>query len=713
MQTFFEEKNPFYILNASPRDNRARIMAKAEEKSFFSSDNSGEEAQAQLLSPARRLAAELDWFYDEEHAHIPSIRDSIRRHTAIDTAGLIGISALNALLNNFCLADYASIYDMGYALLDLDRQYNQLNIGAVTGMVNACRQQAGMRLATPAEMDEGLRRKRDVVRRILDEKMKPLDQDSYIRLFTLLTQNCIAAQGYEDGAILSDAVDQYEVRMQPVLEEKTDDIARRIEDITNAKELSQINRQVEQLIEAIKDWDVVAQPLHLRAMASGMPHPASQKLADKLRHLTEYLHNERGASEAALNLLSAMQEVFAELDGIAATLKEGYKTLHRIYQSNRKIKEITSELRVLNQMAEHLCQNASREASIGFANKIKELNTRVKTSGLDKTAVRNIRVDMFNTASHVMMILNNEWHHPDYMLHVAQVLFVEFSDIPECHNIAGQCVKAGNDQAFMKKMVRGKQVSHRQQKRKARITVAAAIGAMALIFCLATLIQPKPEKPHSTHSSPSYTYDAAGQGTTGTAGPSFDLILDRQGGEGGSSSVSVQHARAMPPADPPHRDGYIFNGYYESPDGGGDKYYNADMSSAAAWNHKSGGKLYAYWTKEGAITLNKSNFEDYFNLDTSAVYTSDGLEVTYEVTPKDTGWAAHSDSSPSVEVDIEVCVYIAQYSDAAFHSDTISLTLDKSKDYTASGTYNMSFFSFLSTIYWDTQIGSCSGTLYG
>ena len=49
MRQTYLERNPFYILEVSPAEKRATIIAKAEEKSFFAEGNECEEAQASLL----------------------------------------------------------------------------------------------------------------------------------------------------------------------------------------------------------------------------------------------------------------------------------------------------------------------------------------------------------------------------------------------------------------------------------------------------------------------------------------------------------------------------------------------------------------------------------------------------------------------------------------------------------------------------------------
>ena len=54
-------QNPFYILQASPRDTRQRIMELAEERSLLTDPETCSQARLALTTPRKRLAAEVAW----------------------------------------------------------------------------------------------------------------------------------------------------------------------------------------------------------------------------------------------------------------------------------------------------------------------------------------------------------------------------------------------------------------------------------------------------------------------------------------------------------------------------------------------------------------------------------------------------------------------------------------------------------------------------
>ena len=76
----------------------------------------------------------------------------------------------------------------------------------------------------------------------------------------------------------------------------------------------------------------------------------------------------------------------------------------------------------------------------------------------------------------------------------------------------------------------------------------------------------------------------------------FDVTLNNQGATtSGTAKVSATYGEDMPSITVPTRTGYIFGGYYASPNGVGTKFYNADGSSATRYTLDSDATIYAKW----------------------------------------------------------------------------------------------------------------------
>jgi uncharacterized repeat protein (TIGR02543 family) len=82
----------------------------------------------------------------------------------------------------------------------------------------------------------------------------------------------------------------------------------------------------------------------------------------------------------------------------------------------------------------------------------------------------------------------------------------------------------------------------------------------------------------------------------------YTISFDNTGGTGGqTATVTATYDSAMPSITAsPTRIGYAFNGYWDAATGG-NKYYNADRTSATNWNKTANTTLYAQWS--GTLNL--------------------------------------------------------------------------------------------------------------
>ncbi len=429
MHTLFLRKNPFYILEVSPKDKRANIIEKAEEKAFFSDSSSCEEAQAELFNPIKRLSAELDWFCGVSDEKISDIYNSINHSREISTDGMFGISKLNATLHNFSIIDYNDYFEIGYAILDIDEQYNDIDLSELTETINVCHEQAGMRAVTELEVEQELNKKRDKIRQLFAEKIQKLNDNDYIELITMIAEKCIADDDYEDGIIISDIVDQYEVKMQSVIEEASEEIFSHIDIIKELSNDEEIEENLTDLITQVKKWDRLVQPLQLKSMASGLSHNISEKLGFEIRDLALYLHNEKGLTEESLRLVTAMKEVFAELGNLSDIFEDDSEVLTEIMEGGKDAKEIIAELDELKSMANKIGFTTTSKSVDDFILKVKLLNLKIKSSSLDQDSIIKVKESIGYIVRGATVSLHNDYNQTSYALRISSELVNEFSDI--------------------------------------------------------------------------------------------------------------------------------------------------------------------------------------------------------------------------------------------------------------------------------------------
>jgi uncharacterized repeat protein (TIGR02543 family) len=76
----------------------------------------------------------------------------------------------------------------------------------------------------------------------------------------------------------------------------------------------------------------------------------------------------------------------------------------------------------------------------------------------------------------------------------------------------------------------------------------------------------------------------------------FTITFNKDGGTGGSDSLTASYEQTLPVATIPNRSGYTFNGYYTELNGAGIQYYSDNMSPIINYTLLSGVTLYAKWT---------------------------------------------------------------------------------------------------------------------
>ncbi len=100
-----------------------------------------------------------------------------------------------------------------------------------------------------------------------------------------------------------------------------------------------------------------------------------------------------------------------------------------------------------------------------------------------------------------------------------------------------------------------------------------------------------------------HVYDLAEGASLYAYWVSMPVILDQQGGAGGTDSVNPSWQAAMPSATAPTRAGWTFGGYYTHEGGIGVQYYTNSMASSKIWEESSTTTLYAKWTSKVSLSL--------------------------------------------------------------------------------------------------------------
>lgn len=333
-------QSPFYILRATTRDDRQRIVARAEERSLDLDSAASQKARSDLVHPRTRLAAEVAWLPGVspnravqliELARNP---DALRRET-----GLPFLAHANLLAETFehvsgddDPADVATFID------ELAQLVDQLSAENVAREINEDRAVAGIPEVrveqVEAELSERRRYFRDVIKVALDR----MPSKALVSALTSAVEGATLGGKVHAPELIDELVDSYEVEAQGFLQAEAENVAKLVRSAREAagRGESAVRPIVAKLEAVVRNWDWVAQPIQLSAKARGLNHDPSHEIALSVRSLAVDLFNEQGMLEQSSRITALLQEVFAELPEVSERVAEDSEALEEIAKGRQE-----------------------------------------------------------------------------------------------------------------------------------------------------------------------------------------------------------------------------------------------------------------------------------------------------------------------------------------------------------------------------------------
>ena len=375
-------QNPFYMLNATPRDNSQRIKELAEERSLLLNSSECMQAGSDLTNPRRRLSAEIAWFpglspnnckkvvfsLSKPIKGMPS-SSTLDRFLPLDRANLLAYALQNLVKEDETLIA-KWIIEMAWAFENIDAEKIRIAINEER-IVSGFR-----RVEELSAIEDEIQERRHYYRQVIKSKLNKLSAD---RLIVTMAVESATHDGEDQGPILIyDLVDLYEIEAKEFLEKEEGNIEALVEKIRAATDAgrpdSTLAPMVKQLIQVVKNWDTVAQPIQVSTKSRGLKHDASHRVAGFVRELAIDLFNKHGKLNFSQQLTNMLQEVFAEVGEVAERIAEDANALGEIAEQRGRLMEDAKK------QAEEWRKEITYEADIGLLFKDK---LRISPEGID------------------------------------------------------------------------------------------------------------------------------------------------------------------------------------------------------------------------------------------------------------------------------------------------------------------------------------------
>lgn len=336
-------ENPFFIIGASPCDSKAMLFDKAEEKAFFLSEAECRKAVHTLLTPRKRLKAELSWFpgvsiKDIEHFLRKASKRSldleyminIENYPKLAYANSIALYLSTQVIENLCDEAISNLIQV------LCSVSSRIRSSSVQSFINKDRIIAGLpEIVDTNELEQELETQKYYYKKVLHDFLDQFDSERIITLLTKIIEK-VTKKGNEESpwSLIDDIIIDYEVESIPFFDAQEKKIDKKIAEFSELMRLKGSQKLLRSYFNALKKdiilWDRIAQPIQVLLRSQGLEHKRSKTLSDKLRTITLLAHNKYKYTEISLDVTEFQEEIFAESREISETINEDKKTLKRL-----------------------------------------------------------------------------------------------------------------------------------------------------------------------------------------------------------------------------------------------------------------------------------------------------------------------------------------------------------------------------------------------
>jgi len=340
-------QNPFHILNATPRDNRRKIVELAEERSLVMDSRECTQARSDLINPRKRLSAEVAWLPGLSPKRTKRLLKSLNNSTEelSATTGLPAMARANLLAACLLrLKASSSPKHVAKSIYKLVLTFEDINPEELRAIINEDRVVSGFPMVTDISVVEAeIHERRLQYRSVMKSALNTLDPRKLVKVVTFITELTTNKGEKHPPTLIADLVDLYEVEAQPFFKKEGENIETLVEKIRQAadgkKSDAILERLVAQLIQVVKNWAMIAQPIQVSKKSRGLDHDASNHIALIVRDLAIHLFNEHGKLDLSQRLTSMLQEVFAGVQVVAEIISEDSKTLNEIARQQARLIE--------------------------------------------------------------------------------------------------------------------------------------------------------------------------------------------------------------------------------------------------------------------------------------------------------------------------------------------------------------------------------------
>ncbi|BDX02836.1 hypothetical protein MACH16_15840 [Marinomonas pontica] len=295
-----------------------------------------------MTNPRKRLSAEVAWLPGIGPKRVGEVL-SILESSPADLLKLDCFSSVaetNLLVAAFIRLSFYNVDEIEVWILKIAQLFESLNFEDLMVTLNDDRVVSGFPevsdlFSISAEIDKRRRYYRQSIVSVLNS-MPPR---KLVEAVTAVVESA-TNYGNDPGPILiADLIDSYEVDVQSILDNKEAKINSLVEKLRVAVDTNQPDSKLDllvgHLVEIVKDWGIIAQPIQISAKSRGLDHHASYRVANLVRSLSIDIFNEYDKVDLTKRLIYMLNEVFMVVGEFAEQITEDINLLIEMQKKRR------------------------------------------------------------------------------------------------------------------------------------------------------------------------------------------------------------------------------------------------------------------------------------------------------------------------------------------------------------------------------------------
>ncbi len=337
-------RNAFYILGATIRDDRRKIVELAEEKSLELDHEVCQKARSDLTNPRTRLSVEMAWLSGVS----PKKSNQLISQVIQDPMSIRLESGIPLLAHaNLMAVAFESVNDKNDPheitdfILELAYCTERLSTDNIMRDINEDRTVSGFPEIRAIDLIESelVERKR-YFKTTIKDALNRLPPFTLVEVMTL-TVDCAIAGDCHAPELIDELVDSYEIEAQGFLQKEAENIKVLIDTTRNTAKRGEIvtTPLIAKIEDVTRNWDKVAQPIQLSAKARGIKHHLSIEVAELIRNLAIDIVNEHNLLSLSHRLMILLKELFSELPELASKVEEDTEALQDIVNNQKVLDE--------------------------------------------------------------------------------------------------------------------------------------------------------------------------------------------------------------------------------------------------------------------------------------------------------------------------------------------------------------------------------------